>query len=92
MDETITLQQNIPTPAWGMRLVAANVDGTHGRAIVIVEPPGALAVPHEVHVGDTVPFGDRRLRVDTITGGAHDGPPGRGTGRVGLTLLEGGTA
>ncbi|UUZ43720.1 hypothetical protein LP422_12840 [Janibacter limosus] len=86
MDETITLQQNIPTPAWGLRLVAANVRG--GLATLYVEATGESAVKHQVTVGDTVPVGDRQARVEAITGGGHDGPPGRAAGRLTLALVE----
>lgn len=87
MDTTITLQQNIPTPAWGMRLIAANVH--EGAATVIVEPPGEPMVKHQVGAGDTVPFGDRALHVDEITGGGDAGLPGRASGRVTLSVVDG---
>lgn len=87
-DTTLTLQQNIPTPAWGARLVA--VDVADGAATVMVELPGQTARPERVHVGDTVSVGETEVRVDAIAGGGHDGPPGRSSGRVTLTRVVAG--
>lgn len=87
-DTTLTLQQNIPTPAWGARLVAVNV--ADEAATVLVELPAQTARPERVRVGDTVMVGDTQVRVDAITGGGHDGPPGRSSGRVTLTPVEAG--
>lgn len=86
MDDTITLEQNIPTPVWGLRLVAANVG--NDTATLYVELPGETAVHHRVVVGDCVPVGGRVARVEAITGGGQDGPPGRAAGRLTLALVQ----
>ena len=86
MQDTITLEQNIPTPVWGLRLVAANVG--NDTATLYVELPGKTAVTHRVVVGDSVPVGNRVARVEAITGGGQDGPPGRAAGRLTLALVQ----
>lgn len=81
---TTTLDQNIPTELWGVHIVATNVvDGE--TAELRVTPPGEDVSVRPVSAGDTVDLGGITATVEQITGGGHDGPPGRSTGRVTLS-------
>ena len=85
---TVTLQQNIPTQLWGAHVVATNVmDGE--RAQLRVTMPGETVTVHDVVVGAVLEVGGTALTVVEITGGGHDGPPGRSRGTV--TVSDGGS-
>lgn len=85
---TITLDQNIPTQVWGAHVVATNVmDGE--RAQLRVTLPGETVTVHRVVVGDRVEVGGTTVAVVAISGGGHEGPPGRSTGTVTVSRADG---
>jgi len=84
--DELRLVQNIPTPVEGGRLVAINVGG--GKAQLMIESSTPPARRIDVTAGDEIVLPVGRARVAEITGGGHDGPPGRADGMVVLAVLE----